>query len=141
MLATAGCSKPAVPKRTEEQVQVALDELRKLRSCAEVPLSRAEFSERFLASKVVIDLAVDRTTDKEAGRKVQEALSYYGNARTAWGNEYLVRRNLLMGAEAAEIAKEYAVADDHARGEFDIAGFERLDKVVEKIDADHALIK
>ena len=108
-------------------LQTALDELKRLNSFTETGLNYAEYSERLLTAKGTIDVALQRTSDLPAIKKIQLAVSYYIDARNSWTNKIKhgyedspgVQESWAKASDAARLATEYAFADQATRHQID----------------------
>lgn len=125
------CSKPkdpTLPQREKDAaLQTALDELIRLGSYTETGLSYTEYSDRLLTTKGNIDVALQRTSDQSAKKKIELAVSCYVQARTEWkkkiDDEYHfgmgVQHYWSEGSTATKLAAEYAFVDEATRQQID----------------------
>ena len=96
-------------------------------SYTETGLNYTEYSDRLLNTKGNIDVALQRTSDHAAKDKIDQAVSFYLQARNAWKNKidnkyYFgpdARDFWAKASQAGKLAAEYAFADESARQHLD----------------------
>ena len=137
---TAGaCSKhedPTLPPRDKDgALQTALDELTRLESFTSIGISYTDYSDRLLTAKANIEVALQKTQDVDAHKRIREALYNYVFARDAWQEEVQGESRPTLSVQhywekantEARLAREYAFADQASRDQMDKEE-ERLDK-------------
>jgi hypothetical protein len=129
-----GCS-----KRKDAALETALDELTRLASYAETG-SFQQYEDRLLTTKGNIDVALQRSSDEGAKRKIGKALKLYFRARDAWKLQIedissytgIVHSSYSSRAtHATERASLYAHADESTRKTID-AEDEKFDEELER---------
>jgi hypothetical protein len=124
LLPLAACTKPKGPH--DAALATALEELARLKSYTETGVSYHDYADRLVTSKANIDVVLQRSNDLAAKGKVQKAVGFYVAARSAWLMEIENKSSGITpqeywqeGHHAAQVAAQFAFADEAARRQID----------------------
>lgn len=132
-------------RKSDDSVQRASEELKRLSSVAKVGLNYPEFSDRVLTAKGNMDVALESATDSRAKEKIEWAMNFYVEIRKTWGTDPTFRSQgseinseikglLQVAADASQLVGKYVKTDNQTRSSLDVEA-----QGIEKVRAERAL--